>query len=113
MVHYSCDTVDKLPLTHLKMAEAISNGPIRRERVLSIGRPDGIIAAAHKANNPHLKRFVAYVQQTKEELRKCSWPTWDELKGSTVVVFIAIGILGGFTVLVDQLFFRVFYLFKL
>jgi preprotein translocase subunit SecE len=61
----------------------------------------------------HLKRLVAYVQQTKEELKKCSWPSWDELKGSTVVVFIAIGILGGFTVLVDQVFFRIFYLFKL
>jgi preprotein translocase subunit SecE len=60
-----------------------------------------------------LTRLVVYVQQTKEELKKCSWPTWDELKGSTVVVFIAIGILGGFTVLVYQLFFRVFYLFKL
>jgi len=61
----------------------------------------------------HLKRLVGYVQQTKEELRKCSWPSWDELKGSTVIVFIAIGILGGFTVLVDQVFFRIFYLFKL
>jgi len=61
----------------------------------------------------HLARFVTYVQLTREELRKCTWPTWDELKGSTVVVFIAIGILGGFTVLVDQVFFRIFFLFKL
>jgi preprotein translocase subunit SecE len=61
----------------------------------------------------HLTRLVAYVQQTREELRKCSWPTWNELKGSTVVVFIAIGILGGFTVLVDQIFFRVFHWLKL
>jgi hypothetical protein len=59
MVHYSCDSPEKLPLTHLKMAEAISNGPVRRERVASLGRSDGIIATAHKARNPHLKRFVA------------------------------------------------------
>ncbi len=59
MVHYSCDDAEKLPLTHLRMAEAISDGPIARERVASVGRPDGVIAGAHRARNPHLKRFVA------------------------------------------------------
>jgi spermidine synthase len=59
MIGYSCDVPEKLELTHLKMADVISNGPIRRERVASIGRPDGVIAAAHKAKNPNLKRFVA------------------------------------------------------
>jgi preprotein translocase subunit SecE len=48
-----------------------------------------------------LARLTAYVQQTKEELRKCTWPTFDELKGSTVVVAISILLLGGFTVAVD------------
>ena len=60
-----------------------------------------------------LQRIATYVQQTREELKKCTWPTWDELKGSTVVVTISIVILGGFTVLVDQVFFRVFMFFKL
>ncbi|HWV99338.1 MAG TPA: preprotein translocase subunit SecE [Candidatus Acidoferrum sp.] len=49
----------------------------------------------------HLARFAAYVEQTREELRKCTWPSWDELKGSTVVVSISILILGGFTMFVD------------
>jgi preprotein translocase subunit SecE len=49
----------------------------------------------------HLKRLTTYVQETREELRKCTWPTWDELKGSTVVVMISILLLGGFTVGVD------------
>jgi preprotein translocase subunit SecE len=61
----------------------------------------------------HLVRLTAYVQQTKEELRKCTWPTWDELKGSTVVVAISILVLGGFTVAVDQVFFQLFWLLKL
>jgi preprotein translocase subunit SecE len=52
----------------------------------------------------HLMRFTAYVQQTREELRKCTWPSWDELKGSTVVVAISIALLGGFTVFVDFVF---------
>ena len=42
-----------------------------------------------------------YVQETKEELKKCSWPSWEELKGSTGVVLVAIVLLGGFTVVVD------------
>ena len=61
----------------------------------------------------HLARFAAYVQQTREELRKCTWPSWEELKGSTVVVAISILILGAFTVAVDQVFFRIFMLLKL
>ncbi len=61
----------------------------------------------------YLRQVATYVQQTREELRKCTWPTWDELKGSTVVITISIIILGGFIVLVDQVFFRLFMFFKL
>jgi preprotein translocase subunit SecE len=46
-------------------------------------------------------RTSNYIQETKEELRKCTWPTVDELKGSTVVVLVAIALLGAFTVAVD------------
>jgi len=61
----------------------------------------------------YLAQLTTYVQQTREELRKCTWPTWDELKGSTVVITISIVLLGGYIVLVDQIFFRVFMFFKL
>jgi preprotein translocase subunit SecE len=56
----------------------------------------------------HLKRFAAYWQETMEELRKCTWPTWAELKGSTVVVMISILLLGVFTFVADQILFAVF-----
>jgi preprotein translocase subunit SecE len=46
-------------------------------------------------------RISGYFKETEEELRKCSWPSWDELKGSTVVVLVAIVLLGGFTVGID------------
>jgi len=49
----------------------------------------------------HLARLANYVAETREELKKCTWPSWDELKGSTVVVTISILILGLFTVGVD------------
>ncbi len=57
----------------------------------------------------YLLQVTTYVQQTREELRKCTWPTWDELKGSTLVVSISILLLGGFTVLADQLLFQIFF----
>ena len=52
----------------------------------------------------YLQQLTDYVKQTREELRKCTWPTWDELKGSTVVVAISIILLGCFTVLADIVF---------
>ena len=55
----------------------------------------------------YLVQIRDYVQQTREELRKCTWPTWEELRGSTVVVTISIALLGGFIVLVDILFVHV------
>ncbi|MGO9199082.1 MAG: preprotein translocase subunit SecE [Limisphaerales bacterium] len=51
-----------------------------------------------------LARLTVYIQQTREELHKCTWPTWEELKGSTVVVGISIVLLGVYTVLVDFVF---------
>ena len=48
-----------------------------------------------------IKRFATYVQGTKEELKKCAWPTWDELRGSTVVVLFSILLMGTFTMVVD------------
>jgi preprotein translocase subunit SecE len=49
----------------------------------------------------YLLRLTNYVHETREELKKCTWPSVDELKGSTVVVMVTIAILGGFTIGVD------------
>ncbi len=49
----------------------------------------------------YLLRLSNYVVETREELRKCTWPSWDELKGSTVVILVTIVLLGGFIVGVD------------
>ncbi len=46
-------------------------------------------------------RLSNYWDETMEELKKCTWPTWEELQGSTVVVIVAVALLGGFTMLVD------------
>jgi preprotein translocase subunit SecE len=49
----------------------------------------------------YLLRVSQYVVETREELRKCTWPSVDELKGSTVVILVTIVLLGGFIVAVD------------
>jgi preprotein translocase subunit SecE len=46
-------------------------------------------------------RLSGYVQETMDELKKCTWPTWEELNGSTVVVIVSVGLLGLFTMGVD------------
>jgi preprotein translocase subunit SecE len=49
----------------------------------------------------YLIKIRNYVDETQEELKKCSWPSREELKGSTVVVMVTIALLGLFTVGVD------------
>ena len=61
----------------------------------------------------HILRLRNYILETREELRKCTWPSWEELKGSTLVVTISIVLLGGFTVAIDQVLFKIWMFFKL
>jgi preprotein translocase SecE subunit len=49
----------------------------------------------------YLLRLSGYIAETREELKKCTWPSVDELKGSTVVIFVTIALLGVFIVGVD------------
>ncbi len=55
-----------------------------------------------------IQRFAVYVQETREELRKCSWPSWDELKGSTLLITITVAFLGLFVVFIDVILTHVF-----
>jgi preprotein translocase subunit SecE len=59
-----------------------------------------------------VRRFAVYIQETREELKKCSWPTWQELKGSTVVIAISIALFSVFVMAVDEclslIFFKIF-----
>ncbi|HTV62476.1 MAG TPA: preprotein translocase subunit SecE [Verrucomicrobiae bacterium] len=59
----------------------------------------------------HVTRCADYIRETREELKKCSWPSWIELRGSTVLIAIVIMILGVFTVIVDYGFKETFFNF--
>jgi preprotein translocase subunit SecE len=49
----------------------------------------------------YFERLAQYVHETREELKKCTWPSKDELIGSTIVVLLSIAILGFFTIAID------------
>ncbi len=53
----------------------------------------------------NLVKLRNYVLETREELRKCTWPTMDELKGSTVVVMISVAVLAVFTMAADRVIY--------
>jgi preprotein translocase subunit SecE len=56
-----------------------------------------------------VRQLAVYVQETREELKKCSWPTWVELKGSTALIMVAIALMGLFTEVVDRILYFIFF----
>jgi preprotein translocase SecE subunit len=48
-----------------------------------------------------IKRLSVFWQETMTELYKCSWPSWIELRGSTLLIIISVLALGVFIFLVD------------
>jgi preprotein translocase subunit SecE len=48
-----------------------------------------------------IARLAVYVQETREELKKCSWPTWIELRGSTMLIIFTVALLSVFVIAVD------------
>jgi len=49
----------------------------------------------------HLLKISSYFAETREELRKCTWPAREELSGSTVVVLISTTILSLLIIVAD------------
>lgn len=41
-----------------------------------------------------MRKIQQYVRESIEELKKVTWPTWEELKGSTLVVMLFSVIMG-------------------
>jgi len=49
----------------------------------------------------YIARFSAYVGDTRDELKKCAWPSRDELRETTVMVLFTVGLLAIFLLVVD------------
>ena len=61
-----------------------------------------------------MRKIQQYVKESIEELKKGTWPTWEELKGSTLVVMLFSVIMGlyiagldvGFSWIIDKIMGR-------
>ncbi|GHV12534.1 hypothetical protein AGMMS49938_05280 [Fibrobacterales bacterium] len=48
-----------------------------------------------------MQSFQRYIRDVISELRKVTWPTWEELKGSTVVVIFFSIVMGFYIATID------------
>ncbi len=48
-----------------------------------------------------MQSFQRYVRDVIAELKKVTWPTWEELKGSTMVVIFFSVVMGFYVAIVD------------
>jgi preprotein translocase subunit SecE len=55
----------------------------------------------------YITQLATYWKEMMVELEKCTWPTWEELKGSTALVVVSILLLGGFTAIVNGSFAQI------
>ena len=53
-------------------------------------------------------RFVQFLREVRNEMRKVTWPTFDELKKATTVILIFVTVLGVLIGLMDSFFQLVF-----
>ena len=58
----------------------------------------------------YIASLRVYFQETWHELKpgRCSWPTWTELRGSTVLIGVTIFLLGAFISVLDFIFNKFF-----
>jgi len=55
-----------------------------------------------------IARFIQFLRDVRNELRKVTWPTFDELKKATTVIIIFVAVLGVMIGLMDSFFQWVF-----
>ena len=51
-----------------------------------------------------IARFIQFLRDVRNELRKVTWPTFDELKKATTVIIIFVTVLGIMIGLMDSFF---------
>jgi preprotein translocase subunit SecE len=55
-----------------------------------------------------VRRFIQFLRDVRNELRKVTWPTFDELKKATTVIVIFVTIMGLVIGVMDSFFQLVF-----
>ncbi len=76
--------------------------------VLTGGGPAGGAGASAVRPAGRVGRFFQFLRDVRNELRKVTWPTFDELKKATTVIVIFVTILGIAIGIMDVLFQKIF-----
>ena len=76
---------------------------VRATEVITGGGPE-----TRPAGGGRIARFIQFLRDVRNELRKVTWPTFDELKKATTVIIIFVTVLGIMIGLMDSLFQWVF-----
>ncbi len=50
-----------------------------------------------------IARLTKYMRESTQEMQRVSWPTWAELKESTIVVIVTVALVTFFIFIVDQI----------
>ncbi|KMQ51373.1 hypothetical protein CHISP_1620 [Chitinispirillum alkaliphilum] len=50
-----------------------------------------------------MKKFIQYLRDVRSELSKVSWPTWNEVRGATVLVVVLSVVVSLYVFACDQL----------
>jgi preprotein translocase subunit SecE len=53
------------------------------------------------------EKIVAFFTEVVKEMKKVTWPTYDELRDSTLIVMAVCGVIAAFVFVVDQVVQRV------
>jgi preprotein translocase subunit SecE len=72
------------------------------------GTGSGSGASPESRSVGRIGRFVQFLREVRNELRKVTWPTFDELKKATTVIIIFVMILGLAIGLMDSFFQELF-----
>jgi len=51
-----------------------------------------------------MRNPIKFIQEVKQEAFKVTWPTWKELQGSSVLVFVASLLIAGLVFVMDWAF---------
>lgn len=49
-----------------------------------------------------MKKMITFLKEARAELKKVTWPTWEDVSSSTIVVFIAVIVFTLFIFLLDK-----------
>ena len=90
------------------MAEAAKK--LRQEGASSEGSLSGAGTLARLGEYP--KRIQKYIHDVRTEMKLVNWPSWDDVRSTTVVVVVTVAFFAIYFLITDTLFSRMWSYFR-